>query len=417
MPNASPIGSIPTEIWIMIFDHLLKTWLLPHRDFDLVDRVTFLESGCASIREYFRLERVKTSLRLVCRQWNAIIPTFRFIIEDLIQIPNHGRDADRLHMNERCWCIPGLPLTPCKARKLLDELNATKTRQLSVASIQREFRTRVLTTSVFPTEWDEDSLARDAPLQALSITSHGFKASKKLHSSSTLQRITHLRLKDGGPPEVLPISLPSLTVLDYDAYISSKDTKTPVPMAPWKLPKLRTLILRQVSIAGKVPPAWTGFILSHRLTLVELVVYGISYAHREPNGFLELVPHLTELNVFGTDIATLCRRTPDLAVHCIIDRERSLLLGRFSFIELTENGRDWIKESFEAIFIHYRLFTQIWLFFTWIELAGSLLGRSYLSDSKLAQALQHARDLGIPIKDRDGLSLDDNQWDKWAKGL
>ncbi|KAG8834607.1 hypothetical protein FRC17_008088 [Serendipita sp. 399] len=422
---------IPVELWISVFDIVLQTWLLPHPNFNLIDSMMFLEQGCVPIKEYFRVERARVRLRLVCKQWNAIIspiPT-HLAIKDLRSesTSNYARISDRLHTDDHL-CSCGIALSPemCRTRRLLAARQQRE--EEKYRGPQVPFRTRVLlTTRILPEQLD-GFLESNPPLQCLSIVFCSFVVGHTLLSSPILRQITHLRLNSepGATNDIVHITLPNLVVLDYDVYLRTFNSEVfngPAPIGSWSLPKLRTLIIRQVAIIGKLPPAFNEFILAHKLTLTELVIYCTTtdYPLREANHLLELVPLLPNLKIFGMDAQGLLRKTPDFALGSSAERDRTLLLDRFALISLDKKTTDRIKEGFEALFIHTRVFTHIWLYSTWEELGRQGLGRQRLPFEArpfhIIETLQYARDLGIPLQDREGVSLSDKQWTEWMKRL
>ncbi|KAG8844260.1 hypothetical protein FRB91_002738, partial [Serendipita sp. 411] len=364
---------IPVELWLAIFDLVLKTWLVPHPDFDLIDSMKFLQLGCSSILEYFRIERVRTNLRLVCKQWNTIlsVATINLAVEmdpNPTSVPNYARISERLHIVDTlCSCGFVFSREKCKARQLLARRQqAVEENYDNAALSQKKFQTRVFRTDSLSPERLEGFLESDPPLQALAITSHAFVASRKLHSSATIQRITHLRLnyEPGTIDEIVPVALPNLVTLDYDVYLATFKPEVfngPAIMGSWSVPKLKTLILRQVAISGKLPPSFSDFILSHKSTLVELIIYCTTtdYAGREANSLLELISDLPNLEIFGMDAQALLRKSPDLNVKYHTNRQRTLLLDRFSLISINNDVVERIKRSFRTLFMTKGLFTRI----------------------------------------------------------
>ncbi|KAG8811485.1 hypothetical protein FRB91_002737 [Serendipita sp. 411] len=428
-----PNLDIPVELWMTIFESLMRTWLIPHPDFDVIDSIRFLQSGCSFISEYFRIERVKTNLRLVCKQWNAIlsVTTIGLAIEidrDPTSIPNYARIADRLHMvDELCPCRFGRSREKCETQRLLErQQRAVEENFGNTAPVQRDFRTRVLCTDSLSPERLKGFLESDPPLQALSITPHAFITSVKLHCSAVLQRVTHLCLEyePNTTGQIVHLSIPNLVTLDYAVYTATYRPyifNGPAIIGSWSLPKLKTLILRHVAISGKLPPSFNDFILSHKSTLVELIIYcnTVDHVGYEVNGLLELVPDLPNLEIFGMDAQSLLREPPDMGVGYHTDRQRILLLDRFSFIELENDPEDRIKQGFETLFKNMCLFVQIWLCSTWAQLAVQdferqqppYRGKLY----HMIEALQYARDLGISLQDREGVSLNDEEWEEWTR--
>ncbi|KAG8833559.1 hypothetical protein FRC17_010441 [Serendipita sp. 399] len=143
---------------------------------------------------------------------------------------------------------------------------------------------------------------------------------------------------------------------------------------------------------------------------------------RETNKLFELVPLLPNLEVFGMDAPALLRAIPDLPIGLELERHRTLLLDRFQFTQSNARMENRIEKAFEALFV--------WLHSTWGELKSQLLGERKsvpLNENmmttfntvsyRMFPSLQSARDLGITILDRQGVSLSDDEWRDWIRSV
>ncbi|KAG8834603.1 hypothetical protein FRC17_008084 [Serendipita sp. 399] len=434
MSEQDLVERVPIELWIAIFRFGLRTWLVPHSDFSLIDSMRFLHTGCASILEFHRVNQIRTNLLLVCKRWNAMISTItaRLAVqtdESSKSYPKCARDADRLHMqlDYSCSCEYAHYAVTCVLRKgLLLRQRLNEEQDTSPDELESQVRVLCVNTD-FP-KWPEGFFESNPPLRALSVPYRLFVGDERLHASSLLSRITHLELYDYGAmiDTVVQVSLPNLLVLDYNVWIRAHDPGVfhrQTPLTSWSIPKLKSLILRQISSAGKIPLAFEEFILSHKTTLTELVIYSrrLDLPFQETNDLLKLVPLLPNLEIFGMDATALLRATPNLPMGPEAERPRTLLLdwSEFKQPNLQVEGR--IRKTFEAIFAQKRLFKQIWLSSTWGELRKKLLkdhksANQYVElPYRIFSSLKSARDLGIVLLDRQGVSLGDDEWRDWTR--
>ncbi|KAG8833560.1 hypothetical protein FRC17_010442 [Serendipita sp. 399] len=431
MPTINPTN-LPVELWMAIFKLVLKTWLVPHPNLDLIDSIKFLRMGCAPIWEYFRAERARANLRLVCKRWSSILssPTVRFAVQmdpELSDITQYMRAFDRIHtLDPTCFCeekalVDGV----CEARQFLAKRQRMKEQYYASrdASVQ-VLRTRVLCTRDTSPESLAELLECNPPLEALCVILGTFISSEKLLSSSTLQGIIYLTLGDKlqGTKEAIQISLPNLLFLDYEPFLPLSGTESfnkPVPMETWSLPQLRTLMLRKVAANGTLPPEFIKFILSHKSTLTQLVMFCPTHGSQpsiEENTLLELVPLLPNLEIFGTEAVFFLRITPSLILGLSAEHQRTLLLDHWPHRKLLGDKTGPIKENLNTLFINPKLFTDIQLYGTWEELTKEALhsqSHPLGSAEYLLTVLQCARDLAIPIQDGERVSLSDEEWKQW----
>ncbi|KAG8834606.1 hypothetical protein FRC17_008087 [Serendipita sp. 399] len=424
--------NLPVELWMAIFKLVLRNWLVPHPALDLVDSIKFLRMGCAPIWEYFRVERARTNLRLVCKRWSTILssPTVRFAVQvdpKSSDITHYMHAVDRIHnLDPTCFCegevlVDGV----CEARRFLGKRQRMEEENYASrnASVQ-VLRTRVLCTRDTSPESLAGLLECNPLLEALCTILGTFVSSEKLLSSSTLQGIIYLTLGDKlqGTKEIVQISLPNLLFLDYEPFRPLSRTESfnkPVPMETWSLLQLRTLILRKVAENGTLPPAFIRFILSHKSTLTQLVMFYPTHGSQpsiEENTLLELVVLLPNLEIFGTEAVFFLQITPSLTLSLSAERQRTLLLHHWPHRQLLGDKTGRIKENLNRLFISPKLFTDIQLYGTWEELTKEALhSRSHpLSSAEyLLTVLQCAHDLAIPIQDGERVSLSDKEWKQW----
>ncbi|KAG8834604.1 hypothetical protein FRC17_008085 [Serendipita sp. 399] len=402
----------------------------------------FLQTGCATMLEFDKVNQTRENLRLVCKRWNSILSTIttRLAVQmdpTSTSLPGYARDADRLHarLDNSCSCKLKSSQGWCTTRTRL--ILRQQAEENDTRCIEKGSRIQVLCINNNHPRWLEGFLESNPPLRALSVTYPLFVEDERLHASSLLGRITHLRLDHYGAmiDTMVQISLPDLLVLDYNVFLNIHHPSNfygQAQIASWSMPKLKTLILRQVSLSGTIPPAYEEFILSHKTTLTELVIYcnSTDVVLRETNKLLELVPLLPNLEVFGMDAPALLRATPDLPMGPELELRRTLLLDRFQFNQSNTKMEDRIKKAFEALFVQKRLFKRVWLYSTWGELKSQLLGERKsvpINENmmttfntvlyRMFPSLQSARDLGITILDRQGVSLSDDEWRDWIRSV
>ncbi|KAG8833270.1 hypothetical protein FRC20_007710 [Serendipita sp. 405] len=121
------------------------------------------------------------------------------------------------------------------------------------------------------------------------------------------------------------------------------------------------------------------------------------------------------------DAQALLRKSPDLNVKYHTNRQRTLLLDRFSLISINNDVVERIKRSFRTLFMTKGLFTRIWLYSTWAQLVNQDFGKKrpwyHNKPYNIIETLQYARDLGIPLQDREGVSLNKKEWEEWMRKL
>jgi len=65
---------IPYDVVYLVLKKALHTPLLPHPSYDLFECETMFSSQCSSDMPRRESERLARTLRLVCREWNELVP-------------------------------------------------------------------------------------------------------------------------------------------------------------------------------------------------------------------------------------------------------------------------------------------------------------------------------------------------------
>ncbi|KAG9041805.1 hypothetical protein FS842_002438 [Serendipita sp. 407] len=280
MEEISAVYRVPTEIWHKIFSSLLKTWLLPGTEDDILNDIFFFATGCKSYEEYKRVEYTRRQLRAVCCHWKEIaddlainlaitkiegitpISAERLDIARRIETPTSRCTPRKCNCFSRFWNRVTL-LT----RYRLVAVPASKPLLSSSFSLER---VRVITCGL-------DGLQRyiDAKYvnSAVNLKALGVSVGN-LRTITMPDSLTHLSILDIMGKEVpVTLSLPCLRYLHLHLRLDMADKQSPwEPFDRWVFPKLAFLCISGVIPIGIHHDGLQRFTHNHEHTIENLVL-------------------------------------------------------------------------------------------------------------------------------------------------
>ena len=455
--NAMP-KRIPYDVVYLILTKALHTPLLPHPNYDLFECETMFSSRCCSDILRRESERLARTLRLVCREWNELVPKLqpRLMVYE-------NRPLGEENMPPHVLYRPG-PGTLSEAHRLeINQLGLCRRRQfnkcpapsscryfkwaLTQAPILENLSSRAIPSFILTFRMEQlqvlvsnyiqsngmnkEILDRMPSLKAIWWPGGGgdtFLADLTHHPVHT--QLTHLRISlkwDQFTQLVDPIHFPDLRYLAL--LISGRTDEQPPLFSAEKMkwaifPRLHTLQFRAyfVSVTSEY---FYSFLTACRSTLSSLILHDVS-SQSLPDSvplpdisrLYNLFPHLT---AFGPNLDVLYLNPPPppsshppmvLVVHPLIYRYSSLNITVDARIaSLIQACHDWGKSEIR--------FLDTWQEATTLvqdDIDFYFTNRAFYIPFQL-KFYDRSEQSGVTIRDRDGSLITSPQGEAFIQAL